>query len=359
MREERVLLKKNAAITSYDIARAAGVSQPTVSRVLHNNSKVKPDTRERVLQTIQDLEYAPDGLARAMVTRRMGTIGAVVEDITNPFYPEVVEALCSEFAAVNHRMTLWNSGEAGEPSAVEAIKQRLIDGVVFTTALPSSIALAEAVRKGLPIVLVNRHVEGIECDRVTTDNITGGRLIANYFADWGHERIGLITGIEQASTSIEREMGFLEGLEARSQELDPALRLVGSFSHRRSYEAMTEMMKLPNPPTAVFCVNDVMAFGALNAARALRIRVPEDIWIVGFDDIDMASWETFGLTTVSQPINEMVHEAVRLLLNRIDKPDRAPEHLRLGGSEIIVRGSTAHKPPETHQAVHPPSTKSV
>lgn len=346
-------------VTSYDIARAAGVSQPTVSRVLHNSPKVKPDTKARVLQTMHELNYAPDGLARAMVTRRTGTIGAVVEDITNPFYPEVVEALCDELAATDHRLTLWNSGEAGEPSAVEAIQQRLIDGVVFTTALPSSIALAEAVRRRLPVVLVNRYVEGIECDRVTTDNITGGRLIANYFADWDHERTGLITGIEQASTSIERESGFQEGLEARSQELDPALRLVGDFSAWRSYEAMTKLMKLPNPPTAVFCVNDVMAFGALNAARALGVRVPEDVWVVGFDDINMASWETFDLTTVSQPITEMVHKATQLLLNRINDSERAPEHLRLGGSEIIVRGSTAHREPRDHQAVQPPSTRSV
>ena len=223
-----------------------------MSRVLHNNPKVKQSTKERVLQAMKELNYAPDGLARAMVTRKTGTIGAVVEDITNPFYPEVVEALCSEFAAVNHRMTLWNSGAAGEPSAIEAIQQRLIDGVVFTTALPASTALTEAVNQGLPVVLVNRYVEGVDCDRVTTDNIKGGRLIAEYLANWGHQRVGLITGIEEASTSIERETGFRDGLADRGLELAPALRFVGDFSHRLSYEAMTELMRLPDPPTAVF-----------------------------------------------------------------------------------------------------------
>lgn len=344
IREKRAVLPNSPTVTSYDIARAAGVSQPTVSRVLHNNPKVKQGTKERVLQAMRELNYAPDGLARAMVTRRTGTIGTVVEDITNPFYPEVVEALCSEFAAANHRMTLWNSGAAGEPSAVEAIRQRLIDGVVFTTALPTSTALNEAVHQGLPVVLVNRYVEGIDCDRVTTDNTNGGHLIAGYLANWGHERVGLIAGIEQASTSIERETGFRDGLETYGLELDPALRFIGDFSHRLAYEAMTELMRLSDPPTAVFCVNDVMAFGALNAARALGIRVPEDVWVVGFDDINMASWETFDLTTVSQPITDMAHEAVKILLQRIDDPERRPEHLLLGGSEIVVRGTTGHKP---------------
>lgn len=343
MSRKEVLLQRKPTVTSYDIASAAGVSQPTVSRVLQNNPKVKDSTRERVLQAMRELNYAPDGLARAMVTRRTGTIGAVVEDITNPFYPEVVEALCHELAAVDQRMTLWNSGKAGEPSAVEAIQERLIDGVVFTTALPTSTALAEAVCQGLPLVLVNRYVEGIECDYVTTDNVTGGRLIADYFLDWDHERVGLITGLEQASTSIEREEGFHQGLKARNQELNPDFRFVGDFSHQHSYEAMTRLMTLPEPPTAVFCVNDVMAFGALNAAKALGVRVPEDVWVVGFDDIDMASWEAFDLTTVSQPITKMVREAVKLLLQRIDDPEREPEHLRLGGSEIVVRSSTARE----------------
>ena len=142
------------------------------------------------------------------------------------------------------------------------------------------------------------------------------------------------------------------------------LRLVGNFSQHLSYTGMMGLLERPDPPTAVFCVNDMMAFGALNGARAMGFRVPEDIWVVGFDDIAMASWELFDLTTVSQPIVKMAQEAVRLLARRIEDPDQDPQHVRLGGSEIIVRGSTALKPPkslrkEDYQAVQPPSTKSV
>lgn len=328
--------------TSQDVARAAGVSQPTVSRVLHNNANVKPETRERVLKALRDLNYVPDGLARAMVTRKTGTVGVVVEDITNPFYPEVVEALCRELAGAGHRMTLWNSGKAGEPGAIEAIRQKLVDGVIFTTATAESKVLKEAVRQGSPVTLLNRYVEGIDCDRVTADNIGGGRLIADYLLDHGHVRIGLISGLATASTAIERETGFREGLKDRGVQLDGALQLQGGFSHRLSYQAMRRMLSLPHPPTAVFCANDLSAFGAVDAARALDAEVPEDVWVVGFDDIEMASWEAFDLTTVRQPIPEMARVAVNLLMKRMEDPERPLEHRKFG-SELVVRGSTAHR----------------
>lgn len=331
-------------VTSQDVALAAGVSQPTVSRVLSDSPNVKPETRERVLKALRELNYVPDGLARALVTRKTGTVGVVVEDITNPFYPEVVEALCSELAAVDYRMTLWNSGEAGEPGAIDAIRQRMIDGVIFTTATAESVVLKEAVRQGSPVTLLNRHVEGVDCDRVTADNVGGGKLIAEYLLDHGHERIGLISGLSTASTAVERESGFREGLKNRGVELDEPLRRQGDFSHRRSYEAMTELLQLPLPPTAVFCANDLSAFGALNAARALGMTVPEDVWVIGFDDIEMASWEAFGLTTVRQPIPEMARVAVEMLMQRLADPDQPLMH-REFGSELVIRRSTAQTKP--------------
>ena len=163
--------------TSYDIARAMPVCprrpSPGCSMIIRRSSS---STRERVLRAMRELNYEPDGLARAMVSGKTGTIGVVVEDITNPFYPEIVEALCSKLSAAGFRMTLWNSGAAGEPAALEAIRQKLVDGVIFTTATSESSVLKEAVNRRSPVVLVNRYVEGTECDRVTTDNVTGGRL---------------------------------------------------------------------------------------------------------------------------------------------------------------------------------------
>lgn len=327
--------------TSKDVARAAGVSQSTVSRVLSNHPNIRPETRERVLGVLRETGYLPNGMARALVTRRTGNIGVVVEDITNPFYPQIVEALCEELAGVDKRMVLWNSGIAGEPSAIEAIRQGYVDGLIFTTATPLSSVLLEAVSQGFPIVLANRYVEGVRCDWVTTDNAKGGRLVADYFLQHGHDRVAFISGPPYTSTSMEREAGFIARLRERGGVRSDELFRQGDFSHERSYLVMKELLELPSPPTAVFCANDLTAFGALDAAKAERVRVPDDVWIVGFDDVSMASWESYDLTTVRQPLPEMVREAVRLLLARLEEPANLPCHVRLGGEEIIVRGSTA------------------
>lgn len=317
------------------------MSQTTVSRVLHDHPNVKPETREHVLRVLRETDYAPNAVARAMVTRHTGTIGVVVEDITNPFYPEIVEALSSELAACDRRMILWNSSGAGESSAVEAIQEKLVDGVVFTTATAGSVALEKAIQHGAPIVQVNRYVEEMECDRVITDNVGGGWLAAEYLIGCGHKRIGLIGGLREASTAIEREHGFRECLKQHNLMLNDGLYRSGNFSYCSAHKAMRELLELPERPSAVFCANDLTAFAALNAARTLGVTVPDDVWVVGFDDIDMASWETLDLTTVRQPTREMARVAVRLLLQRIRDPTHPPKHCRFG-SELIIRGSTAH-----------------
>jgi LacI family transcriptional regulator len=331
--------------TSRDIARAAGVSQTTVSRVLQDHPNVKPETRERVLNVLREMRYVPNAMARAMVTKKTGTIGVVVEKITNPFYPELLEALHRELAAANRRVILWNSGEAGEPSAIEAIRQGVVDGVIFTTARAESSALREAVSRETPAVLVNRYIKEIECDWVTTDNVNGGRTVAEYLIGCGHKRIGLISGIPGVSTGGDREVAFRRALDDRGMKLDENLCRSGDFSHHSGYKAMLELLKLPEPPSAVFCVNDLTAFGALDAARALNVTVPDDIWVIGSDDIDMASWEAFDLTTVRQPIPEMARVAVDILLRRIADPARPLERYVFSG-ELIIRGSTAHLRPE-------------
>lgn len=331
--------------TSRDVAREAGVSQSTVSRVLSNHPSVKPETRKRVLAILRKTAYAPNGLARALITRRTDTVGVVVEDITNPFYPQVVEILSAELAAAGKRMMLWNSRAAGEPAAIDAIRQGYVDGLIFTTATPLSAVLLEAVRQGFPIVLANRYVEGVDCDWVSTDNVKGGQLVADYFVSCGHDRVAFISGPEYASTAVERERGFVGRLRELGLNLQPAFLERGDFSHGRSREAMLRLLALPRRPSAVFCANDLTAFGALDAAQAADVRVPEDLWVVGFDDVSMASWETYDLTTVRQPMPEMIRQVVQLLLDRLNEAAKAPRHIRLGGEELVIRGSTANTSP--------------
>jgi LacI family transcriptional regulator len=330
-------------VTSHDVAAAAGVSQATVSRTLSGVGGVSEKTRARVLKASEKLGYELNHAARAMRTQRSGTIGVVVDRVTNPFYPEVIESLSRILGENDLRMILWESQGAGERGAIQAIGQRMVDGLIFTTATESSMPLAIALAAGAPMVLVNRIVEGVLCDQIDTDNASISGRIAAYFAKAGHVRAGLIGGSDDASTARDRGQGFLAGAKKNGLLVPDELVIGGGFSHMGGYEALHRMFEQANPPTAIFCGNDLSAFGALDAARSLKIRVPEDLWVTGYDDINMASWKAFDLTTARQPIDAMVTVAVQLLLERIDNPKKQATHQRFS-AEMMVRGSTANTP---------------
>jgi LacI family transcriptional regulator len=330
-------------VTSRDVARVAGVSQATVSRVLSGGAKVRPGTRDRVLRALETTGYVPNQAARAMRTRRTGSVGVVVGRITNPFYPELLTALSRKLGAVEQRMVLWDSEGPGAQTAVDAIRQRVVDGLVFTTATADLPPLAQALASGSPVVLVNRTLAGISCDQVTSDNDAGGRLVAAYLAGHGHRRLGLLSGPRGISTTDERETGYRAGLREAGLSLPAELVVRGEFHHNDGYEGMRRLLDRDDPPSAVFCTNDLIAFGARDAARALGVRVPQDVWLVGYDDIPMASWEAFDLTTVRQPIAAMADLAVDLLLARVEDRERPPHTHRLP-AELVVRGSTAGVP---------------
>jgi LacI family transcriptional regulator len=325
-------------VTSRDVARVAGVSQATVSRVLSGSDRVGDQTRQRVLDALSSTGYVPNAAARAMRTKRTGSIGVVVSRITNPFYPELLQALGTRLRAVDQQMVLWDAETAGEQSAVDAIRQRIVDGVVFTTAVPGSPALVEALRQGAPIVLVNRSVEGLAADQITSDNVAGGQHVARYFAANGHRACALLCGPRGVSTSDEREAGFRRGLEEAGIALSPHCVVRGDFSHDHGFRALEHLLG-EDAPTAVFCVNDLVAFGAADAARRHGLSVPRDVWLVGYDDITMSSWPAYDLTTVRQPKPEIASLAVNWLLERIERPDLPPRSHRFP-AELVVRGST-------------------
>lgn len=326
-------------MTSHDVARVAGVSQATVSRVLQGSPAVRPETRERVVEALRSTGFTPNAIARAMVTRSTNTIGVVVQDIRNPFYPELLEALSGRIASAGRRMILWTSGAAGEPGAIDAINQRLVDGVIFASATGDSPALEAALAGHALFVLVNRYVEGVHCDTVTTDNAQGARLVCDHLADLGHTRVALVGSAPHLSTASEREAGFRAAMAARGLELPSELVLAGEPGYDVGWNGMQALMALDRPPTAIFGMNDLTAIGALSAAAGAGVRVPDDVSIVGFDNIAMGAWEPLSLTTISQPIPTMATLAVDLLLDRIDRPTREPEHATLA-PELVERGTT-------------------
>jgi LacI family transcriptional regulator len=328
----------------------SGVSQTTVSRVLRGHPHVRQATREKVLRVLAETGYAPSAAARTMRTGSTGIIGVLVGRVTNSFYPELAEALNATISEAGQQMSLWlaeegTGREAGERAALAALRTGSLDGIVFTTATAESAALSEALVQHAPIVLLNRTLPGVRCDTVASDNVAGGRTVARYFIAHARSEVGLIGGPLNVSTGAERERGFVTGLAEHDIALGPATIARGEFTYEAGRTGMEQLLGHDSPPRAVFCVNDVIAFGALDAAREAGVRVPDELWVVGFDDTAMASWGAFALTTVRQPVREMAQTGIRLLLERIDGHfELAPRHERLA-AELVVRRSTGGAAP--------------
>lgn len=334
------------AVTSKDIARALAISQSTVSRALRGDPRVAPGTIARVLEAAERMGYTPNLAARSLITRRTSTVGVVVSDITNPFYPELVEILHNEFALSGFRTILLNERTDArlERYVAELVGGRAVDGLVYASAMVD-VPLVGTATERLPVVQLNRASDTADVDTVVSDNLGGGRLAAEVLVARGHRRIALVCGPANTSTAREREAGFVERSTTMGVPLDPHLRRVGQFSHQSGYHWGLELLALDPRPTAVFAANDVVAFGVLDAARRLGVRVPEDLSVIGFDDIDMARWEGFSLTTVRQPLAEMARSAARLLLDRIAARDPGPPaRRRVYPVEVVHRDTVADAP---------------
>ncbi|MGX9901418.1 LacI family DNA-binding transcriptional regulator [Arthrobacter sp. SA17] len=216
-------------VTSKDVAKLAGVSQATVSRVMSSSSQISSSTVERVRAAMETLGYVPHVGAQAMKTRRTNIIGVVVADLTNPFYSEVLDELTRELDAAGFRVVIWNAGGGSHHDALKAISEHAVDGVIFTTATEDSVELQAAIEKKSPIVLINRVVEGLDCDQVTSSNIEGGAAVADYLLANGKTRVAFIGGIENASTSRERGQGFLGRMAEGGRAVPEHLRFRGDF----------------------------------------------------------------------------------------------------------------------------------
>jgi LacI family transcriptional regulator len=332
--------------TSVDVALAAGVSQATVSRALSGGA-VSEATRKRVESVARRLGYSPNLVARGLVTNRSGMIGVVVADITNPFYPQLLEAIGNRLAELGRHMLLQNAATNSEEEAARLLVAQRVDGIIFTTATSDSVAVRELMERRFPLVLVNRVVVG-HCDAVEGDNVAGTAAALDHLVILGHRRIGMLAGDARASTTRQRSRGF----EQRLTELGVPLRLdlvrSTNFTYPDAYRAAVDLLSLDEPPTAIFCHNDLTAFAVINAARSLGVSVPQDLSVIGYDDIRESAWESYNLTTVKQPFHDMAAQAVDFLEGRIADPDLAPRHT-LFDCPLIIRGTTASPPSGQHK----------
>lgn len=327
-------------VTSHDVARLAGVSQPTVSRALRPHSQVSAKTRKRVLAAAESLGYVPSELGRSLSTRSTRQI-AMVADLDNPLYPQLVAPLHDAFAAQGFRMVLL--AERGEEIVGdERLVDGSVDGAVLTTSLRGSPLPVQLSRRHVPFVQLNRVSELAEADSVTADNAAGGHAVAELLVSGGHREIGGVLGPRETSSARERELGFRAGLRAGRITLPPHRVTRGWFSYADGFSGALKLLTSPRRPTAVFAVNDMMAIGALNAAAQLGLAVPGDISIVGFDDLDIASWPVFGLTTVRVDFSAMARRAAELLLARIAHSDLPVAHEKFP-VELVRRSTHAQR----------------
>lgn len=313
-------------VTSHDVARAAGVSQSTVSRALRDGSRISKATQERVRAVAAELGYIPSAMGRSLVTRSTRTVGIVVTDLTSVFYPHVIGPLHDELAARGYRMVLFTEGvESNSPpeeAEIERLLDRLldrsIDGVVLTTSRLDGRVPRHLAQRALPFVFLTRYVDGVAGESAVVDNSLGASLAASEAIRLGHTRIGTILGPDNTSTGRDRERGIRAALTAAEISLPEEMTRRGPFTFETGFSGMSELAALDQPPTVVLCGNDTVAIGAFNAARAKGLEIPQDVSIVGFDDLPIAEWEVFGLTTVNQPMEKMAQAAARLLIERIE-----------------------------------------
>ncbi|TWD81281.1 LacI family transcriptional regulator [Kribbella amoyensis] len=329
--------------TSRDLARLAGVSQATVSRVLTNNPRVSPDTRARVLQVLAETNYTPNALARAMKTGRTDTIGVFMTRVTSPFHAALLDEIGRRLSEAGLHMILWNIEHDPEESVAEVVQQRLVDGFILTSATYDSRLHAAAVASGTPTVLLHRGIDGLDCDQVVGDNWQGAYDAGRYLVEAGHRDIGLVTLAHTGNTSRDRDLGFRAALDDAGVKIKTSNVVTTGVGHADGHAAAQKLLSRAKPPTAIYTVTDLLAFGLLDGARARGVQVPDDVWLIGFDNTDLASWEAFDLTTVDQPVHAIVEAGLTLLRQRIADPAR-PTTTQLLPCPLVIRGSTANTP---------------
>lgn len=323
-------------VTSVQIAREAGVAQSTVSRVL-NGGSVAPETRRRVLAAVAKYDFEPSQAARSLVGASSGLIGVVIRDLTNPFYPVMVKAMERVLHEQGLRLSLVTDVMTAE-EGLALLRREGVDGVVFTSAVRDEPLAHRMLGHGIPVVLCHRTLEDFPADQVEADNDRAGRLAAEHLLSLGHRRIAMVCGLAGASTAQQRGRGFREGV--RAGEGVTVTEIDGAYDYATAYDAVRTLLAGAEPPTALFCHNDVMAYAALNAAAAAGVAVPRELSVVGCDDVPLSAWERIDLTTVRQPLERIAQVGVELLLDRLENPD-APLRHEVLPVEFVGRSTTA------------------
>jgi LacI family transcriptional regulator len=329
-------------VTIRDVAARAGVSSTTVSHVINNTRPVSAELRTRVEAAMAELGFQPNALARSLRRKQTRTLGMIVPDSANPFFAEVGRGIEDTSFAAGYSIILCNSdgARARELLYLDLLVQKQVDGVLLVPTGDHAELAARLRTRNIPVVVIDRDVSDTPIDRAHIDNVAGGYIATRHLLNLGHRRIGYIGGLPHLSPVPDRSAGYLRALQEACLPADDRLIVAGNFRDVGGYSGAQALFALPDPPTAIFAGNDLMAIGALAAARDAGIAVPADLSLVGFDDIHLAGYINPPLTTVAQPKYELGVVAAELLLARLAEPDLPPQR-RLLQAHLVVRRSTA------------------
>jgi DNA-binding LacI/PurR family transcriptional regulator len=325
-------------VTSADVARLAGVSQSAVSRVFTPGASASAMTTAKVRAAAERLGYRPNVLARAMITGRSRIIGLVVAYLENQFYPVALELLSRALQDRGYHILIFMAGNAAEnvASIVDELIDYQVDGIITASVAMTNDLTSRCQAAAIPVVMFNRGQNDPRMSEVTSDNFAGGRRAAEFLVAGGHRRIAHIMGWQGSSTGRDRAEGFRAGLADAGME--PFAMIDGEYAQERAAEAARALWSGAERPDAIFVGNDHMAFAVMDElVRGLGLDVPGDVSIVGYDDVPMAAWRAYDLTTIRQPVHRMVAATVDTLLGQIEG-DTRPSHFRIEGP-LVVRGS--------------------
>lgn len=326
--------------TILDVARRAKVSIATVSRVMNNSPhKVNQSTRERILEAIRELDYRPNALAKGLLMKKTMTIGIIIPDISNTYYAEIVRGIQDVADQSGYAVMLQNTDRKQERiiNYIYLLREKLADGIIFSGGIIhgyETLSTLKELRER--VVVIGRHE--VDFPAVRVDNIGGATEATQHLIDLGHKRIGFIGGPERSTTAIDRLTGCKSALAQNSYPIDGSLIKRGNLTPQSGYLAAKELLEQSGKITAIFAANDQMAFGAINAAKELGLNVPDDLSVVGFDNIPLSSYFEPPLTTVEIPVYDVGVAAMRMLIDVISK--KSIEKVKFFGTKLLIRGST-------------------
>ena len=334
-------------VTLKELAARALVHPSTISRVANHDPslRIAPATRSRIEALLRETEYRPNGVARGLKLRQTLVLAVVIPDITNPFFAALFRGVEDGAAARGYNVLLCNTDGSPERqrSHLESLNARRVDGVIMASTVLKDPAVRWLRHQRTPYVLVNRFSDEALDPFVGSDDLTGARLATEHLVSLGHVRIGHLAGQTTVSTGVQRRRGYQAALAEAGLPSDPELVVDSGFTEDGGAQATKGLLALKRPPTAIFAVTDMTAVGAYAVARRQGLRIPEDLAIVGYNDIPLAGRLIPGLTTVHVPIHELGSVAARMLLEQIETRELPPKRV-VFAPQLVVRGSTGGEP---------------